>query len=146
MATEQKSRVLIAVTERGPVQRIWQAMLDSLHDTNDSDIVAVFVADDRWERAASLPFTREVLLISGRTCDFTPNRAREIVRETAGEIRSELETLAAESGRHVTFEILPAGDQPRVEQLISQTGCVVIAPSELAGSPIHVAFDRLECE
>ena len=146
MPGDEKRCVLIALTEQGPVRQIWQTLLDLLSEGNDSEVVALFVTDDRWDRAASLPFTREVLLISGSSRDFTPQMAREIVHETAAEIRSELEALAAEAGYRFTFEIVPTGDQTQVEQLTSGTVNVVIVSSELAGSPLHSAFEKICCD
>jgi len=67
-------RVIIAVTELAPVQQMWGEALQFL-DESRAEIHAVFVEDERWYRAASLPFTREISRVSGVTADFTMQRA-----------------------------------------------------------------------
>jgi len=147
MATrDSKSRVLIALTETGSVRRLWQAMQRLEKNLAEAEIVALFIADERWHRAACLPVSREVLLISGTSREFTPQRARQIVDEAADRTRSELESLASEAGSPLSFEILSVADRARIASLIKGTTNLVIAPAELAGSEIHAEWQRLACE
>ena len=145
-AGNTRRRVLIALTETGSVRRLWQALNEILREVPDSEILAIFLADDNWHRAASLPFTREVLMHSGAVRDFTPQRAREIVDEAAGRTRSELETLASESGSSFTFQIVTTTNEAQLEGLAIEAGSLVVAPSELAGSRVHALLERLSCE
>lgn len=62
--TEMRLRIVIAVTETTPVARLWEAALRLLRDT-PAELTALYVQDDRWRRAASLPFTREILRSGG---------------------------------------------------------------------------------
>ena len=121
---KDKRRVLIALTESGPVRHLWQALSQTLSEVSDSEIVAIFFADDSWHRAASLPFTREVLISTGAIRDFTPQRAREIVDELARRTRSELETLASESGSSFTFQIVTTASEAQLEGLAIEAGSV----------------------
>lgn len=145
-AAKDRRRVLIALTETGPVRRLWQALNEILRELPESEILAIFFPDDNWNRAASLPFTREVLISTGAIRDFTPQRAREIVDELARRARSELEALASESGSSLTFQIVTTASEAQLEGLAIEAGSVVVAPSELAGSPAHALFERLSCK
>jgi len=88
-------RVIIAVTELAPVQQMWGEALQFL-DESRAEIHAVFVEDERWYRAASLPFTREISRVSGVTADFTMQRAIEVHEEAIDRTQQQLQQLATE--------------------------------------------------
>ncbi len=138
-------RVLMAVTETGPIRRMWQETLEIL-DRGEMEVVALFIADERWDRAASLPFTREILLVSGAVRDFTAERAREVTGEAAERARKELEGLAAEANFPVVFEDLSRSNHEKIISLISDGNSVVVAPSSIIGTPVYAVFKKLPCE
>jgi hypothetical protein len=90
---ENNNRILLLLTEQSPMQRLWQVVEQQLSDTH-SEIVALFVNDERWRRAASLPFTREISRVSGTHREFTAQRAAEIDRHIIGRVQSRLRELA----------------------------------------------------
>ena len=85
---ESKRRIVIAVTETTPVQRLWGAAMRVLEDS-PGELVTLFVAEDRWRRVASLPFTREISR-TGRVADFTHNRAKQIQKDAVARTRPRL--------------------------------------------------------
>ena len=70
------TRVLIAVTEFSPVDKLWRAALDIIAES-PGELLAVFVSEDHWHRAASLPFTLEISRLSGAGAKFTQQRAEQ---------------------------------------------------------------------
>ena len=81
---EGQVRILIAVTETSPVADLWRAALTRRE--GDAELIALFLSDDRWHRAASLPFTREISRL-GAVADFTRQRADQLYRESVERIR-----------------------------------------------------------
>ena len=75
--TDDKLRVVIAVTASSPLAALWHAAMNLL-DESPGQLVALFIDDDRWQRAASLPFTREISRIGGAVADFTVQRAEQV--------------------------------------------------------------------
>jgi hypothetical protein len=137
-------RVLIAVTELAPVQQMWGEALQFL-DESRAELHALFVEDQRWHRAASLPFTREISRVSGMAADFTLQRAIEVHREAVNRAQQQLHQLAAEAERELSFEVLPETDQERIKDLVAGAQCVVIAPAALADEPAFKELMELGC-
>jgi len=135
-------RVIIAVTELAPVQQMWGEALQFL-DESRAEIHAVFVEDERWYRAASLPFTREISRVSGVTADFTMQRAIEVHEEAIDRTQQQLQQLATEAEHELAFEVLPESDQERIRDLVAGTQCVVIAPA-LADQPLFIVVAACE--
>jgi hypothetical protein len=98
-------RVLLAVTEASPVESLWQALLDAVEDARPA-VVTVFVREEQWRRAASLPFTREIFRLGGSQSDFTHRRAQEVSLDTALRVRQRLEQLASETRLELQFEVV----------------------------------------
>ena len=98
-------RVLLAVTETSPVEAVWQALVDAVEDAR-AEVVTVFVRDEHWRRAASLPLTREISRLSGSQAAFTHRRARQVSMDTALRVRQRLEQLASETRLELVFEVV----------------------------------------
>lgn len=136
-------RVVIAVTELAPVQQMWGEALQFLEQSR-TELHALFVEDQRWHRAASLPFTREISRLSGMDTDFTLQRAIEVHEEAIDRAQKQLQQLAAESDHELAFEVLPESDRGRIRDLVADVQCVVIAPA-LADQPVFNELQKLSC-
>jgi len=139
-----KLRILIALTESSPVPRLWKAALDRRAD-RPADLVTLFLQDERWLRAASLPFTREFPRSGGRSLNFTHQRAREIGQETARQAKKLIEQLAAKSKTRVAFETLSERDRPRLVEIIGEHQSILIAADAITTLPVYVHFVELGC-
>ena len=137
-------RILIALTESSPVPRLWRAALDKRAD-RPADLVTLFLQDERWLRAASLPFTREYPRSGGRPANFTHQRAREIGQETARQAKKLIEQLAAKSKTRVAFETLSERDRPRLVEIIGEHQSILIASDAITTLPVYVHFVELGC-
>jgi hypothetical protein len=98
-------RVLLAVTETSPIESLWQSLVDAVEDGR-AEIVTVFVRDEQWRRAASLPFTREISRLSGSQAAFTHRRARQVSLEAAVRVQRQLQQLAEEMRLELEFEVV----------------------------------------
>ena len=137
-------RVLIAVTESGMARALWRAALKHAAET-PRDLVAVFVQDDRWQRAASLPFTREVPRTGGAATDFTRQRARQVDADTVMRTRREIEALAAEARLTAGFETLAESELVRLEELVAVDKSLLVVPAMLKRRPAFDVLTRLKC-
>lgn len=142
--SDDRIRVVIAVTESSPLPALWRAAMDLMSES-PAELVACFVDDDRWRRAASLPFTREVSRVSGAMADFTVQRAEELNREAITRMRQRIEKLASQAELALAFEVLPESDQQRIEELVGTSRNVLIAPSFIRTRPIYTRLNRLDC-
>ncbi len=140
----EKRRILLAITEASPLPDLWRAVVDYLAGAH-GELTTVFVSDDRWHRAASLPFTREVSKVSGDSEDFTRERARQIDEDTVGRTHRELEKLASEAELSFAFEVLPEHDASKLREIVSVQHDVLILPSFLKSRPIYAELTRLKC-
>ncbi|MBT8082289.1 MAG: hypothetical protein KJP08_06050 [Gammaproteobacteria bacterium] len=98
-------RILLAVTETSPVETLWQSLLDAVENSR-AEVVTVFVRDEHWRRAASLPFTREISRLSGLQAEFTHRRARQVSLATAVRVQQRLEHLASKTRLKLEFEVV----------------------------------------
>ncbi len=135
-------RVLLAVSEASPPDKLWHAVVEYIADDR-AEIVTVVVRDDRWHRAATLPFTREISRFSGLDEDFTRQRADQVRTAMAGRALMRIRELAEETELELVFEVLCEHDAEQTEQLASLQGDVLIAPSALEGWPLFPALARL---
>ena len=140
--TQQVRRVLLAVTETSPVEKLWQALVDCVAGGH-AEVITVFVSDDRWRRAASLPFTREISRLSGVHADFTRRRAEHIDEDAVERARERIGELAASKGLELVFELLPEHETTRVREVVRMEQDVLIAPSVLEGRPVFTELARL---
>ncbi len=156
----EKRRILLAITEASPLQDLWRAVIDYLEGAH-GELTTVFFSDDRWHRAASLPFTREVSKVSGDSENFTRERAQQIDEDTVGRTHRELEKLASEAElpfafevlpEHdastelpFAFEVLPEHDMSKLREIVSVQHDVLILPSFLKSRPIYAELTRVKC-
>ena len=140
--SDEAMRVVIAVTESSSLQALWRAALDTAKES-EAKIVAVYLHDERWQQAASLPFTREISRI-GSVADFTAQRAEQLLSETVSRLKEQMQKLAIEADLEIEFEVLPESDRMRAQALIGEGKNVLIAPSYLADRPIYTELAQLD--
>lgn len=136
-------RVVIAVTETSPVAELWEAALHARSDARD-EFVVVFFHDERWHRAASLPFTREVSVAGGADSDFTVQRAQQLLNDAEDNLRKTIDELASRAGLSVAFETLSEQDEEKAQSLLGGEISAVVGPSALARHPVLVELRRLD--
>jgi hypothetical protein len=136
MQAEQgsKRRALLVVTETSPLDKLWRALLDDLADAQ-ADVIAVFVSDDRWTRAASLPFTKEISRLSGGSEIFTARRAEQVVGDMVERVQQRIRQLAADRQVRLVFEILHEQEPSRIREFVRIEHDVLIVPSVLRHWP-----------
>ncbi len=135
-------RILLAVTETSPVERLWQSLIDQVADAR-AEVVTIIVSDDSWRRAASLPFTREISRISGVQAAFTHHRAEQVSADATGRAREQLESLARDSQLELEFEVVSEDEDARVATVVTVERDILIAPSVLEGKPLFTKLARL---
>ncbi len=140
--SDERARILIAVTEASPVAELWQAALNRRH--RDAELIALFVSNDRWHRAASLPFTREISRL-GAVADFTRQRADQIYSESVARIRRTIVELAEQADLALAFEELSERNAARLDELAAGAHSVLIASSHITREPIYAHISRLHC-
>ena len=145
MQAEQgsKRRVLLVVTETSPLEKLWHALLDDLADAQ-AEVVAVFVSDDRWSRAASLPFTREISRLSGGSEVFTARRAEQVFGDMVERVQQRIRQLAAERQLQLVFEILNTQEPNRIREFVRIEHDLLVAPSVLQYWPDFADLARPE--
>jgi len=142
--SERNGRVLIAITEFSPVDVLWRAALRRIGDTQ-VELLALYFSEDHWQRAASLPFTREISRVSGARMEFTQQRAEQLHREAIDRARELTKRLAAESNRTFGFEVLSSKDIDRLKDFVAGTGSILIASSPITRLPFFPLISNLDC-
>ena len=104
----------------------------------------MFVSDDRWIRAASLPFTREISRLSGGSEVFTARRAEQVVGEIVNRVQQRIRQLAADRQMQLVFEILHAQEPGPIREFVRIEHDVLIAPSVLKYWPDFADLARPE--
>lgn len=137
-------RIILAVTERSPLPALWRVAKQHLEHPQD-EVITLLLRDDRWQRAASLPFTREVSRISGAHRDFTQWRAAQIDDEAAARLAHQLQRLAEHAKRQIDFEVLPERNVADVLEQHSIAADVLIASAELKRCPVYAKLVELRC-
>lgn len=138
------TRVLIAVTEFSPVDKLWRAALDIIAES-PGELLAVFVSEDHWHRAASLPFTLEISRLSGAGAKFTQQRAEQVRREAIQRTRALMTQLAANANLALAFEVLAGSDTTRFLKLATGPRSVLVVPSILARRPLYAELKKTNC-
>jgi hypothetical protein len=142
--SERTDRVLIAITEFSPVDVLWRAALQRIGDTQ-VELLALYFSEDHWQRAASLPFTREISRVSGARMKFTRQRAEQLNSEAIDRAREITQRLAAESNRSFGFEVLSGKDIARLKDFVAGTGSILIATSPITRLPFFPLISSLNC-
>lgn len=143
-ASKERARISIALTEKSPTKELWRAAMEHLADPG-AELTVLFVTDDRWHRAASLPVTREISRIGGVIAEFTLHRAEQLSGEAIVRARRRIEELAAEAGLALGFEVLSESDQERFRELVAGARNILIAPSFISSRPLFTRVTELEC-
>ena len=140
--SDQQLRVVIAITESTPIPSLWRAAMQAI-GASPAEIVALFLHDERWQRAASLPFTREISAI-GRIADFTLHRADQLLSDTAAKTQKRIEQLATEADVTCEFRVMPESDASLPKAVTGRGKCVLIAPSFFTERPFYPALAALD--
>ena len=140
---ERQRRVVIAVTESCPLSDLWRTAVQAAGDS-PNEIVALFLDDERWQHAASLPFTREISRVGGSTADFTSDRAKQLLTDTISRMQEQIDRLASESGVAAKIVVVPDSEQERARSFISRSTSIVIASPALTDHPIYAELTRQE--
>jgi hypothetical protein len=134
---EKRERVVIAVTESSSIADLWETAMETISGDN-TELVVIFLHDERWHRAASLPFTQEISQVGGGASDFTLQRAEQLLAEKAENLRKNIERLAKRADLSVAFQVLPETDQAQTRTLVSGNVNVVVGPAMLARHPVFL--------
>ncbi len=134
-------RVILAVTESSRVSDLWRIAMRSLEEPQ-AEFIALFLHDERWHRAASLPFTREISKAGGGSTDFTSQRAEQLFSETVARMREDIDALAVEAGVKIDFEALPEADLARTRWIVEGEEIVIVAPAEMTRHPVLTELER----
>jgi hypothetical protein len=141
---DSHQRIVIALTESSSTDSLWRAAIEASRDS-DSELVALFIDDERWELAASLPFTREISRFGGTPVDFTIQRARAVAAEFLLRRRGEMQRLADEAGVKLVFETLRESDLGGLSAVLGRGRVLLIADAPLASRPVYAQLSRFEC-
>lgn len=136
--------MLIAITEQSPVHVLWRAALRRL-GREHRELTAVYLSEDHWQRAASLPFTREISRVSGTTVEFTLQRASEVHDDAIMRARNVVNKLASDARLTPAFEVLVGSDVSKARELLEGAGNLLIAPSIIRRRPIFAEFEKFGC-
>lgn len=139
---ERHERVIIALTEASSIAALWEAAMQASSDTN-TELLVIFLHDERWQRAASLPFTREISQVGGNARDFTLQRAEQVLDEKAGTLRKSIEKRAERAGLTTAFQVLPETDQAQTRTLLAGETNIVVGPSALAQHPVFLELQSI---
>lgn len=143
--TNDLRRILLAVTETSPLTRLWPVVAEHFVDTR-GELITIFISDNRWRRAASLPFTREISRIGRTNVKFTPMRAEQIDKDVVDRTRLQLQRLAEEAKLQFVFEVLRDHQTAQLHELVSVEHDILIIPSHLRDWPVYAEFARLNCQ
>ncbi|MGB5256957.1 MAG: hypothetical protein WBN44_06855 [Woeseiaceae bacterium] len=137
-------RIFLAVAEANSVPVLWRAVTEHLRD-EDTEILTMIISDDRWRRAASLPFTREILRVGGKTAEFTVTRAEQLDKTTLAVIQQRIRQHARNTNVRFVFETLSEHEAVRIHDPLPRENDVLIAPTSLKGRPFHKHLATLKC-
>jgi hypothetical protein len=143
--TESRTSVLVVITETSPVEALWRAALDRAREAG-SELNILIVRDERWHRAASLPFTSEIPRLGGPRRKFTAERAEALVGEAIARLRGIAQALAAESRVQCHYHVVTETVFPELEGLVVGRRSVLVASSDLETLPIFEQARGLRCE
>jgi hypothetical protein len=138
----ENERVIIALTEASAIADLWDAAMQVISDTS-TELLVVFLHDERWHRAASLPFTREISQVGGSERDFTLQRAEQVLEEKASTLRKSIEERAESAGLTAAFQVLSETDQVRTRTLLASDTNIVVGPSALAQHPVFLELQSI---
>ena len=135
----------MALTETSPIDVLWRVTLERLQNP-EIEFLTLYISDDRWQRAASLPFTREIPRFGGMSSVFTIEQARRIHEAAVERARERMEQLAAEAKRRLIFEALSETDEQRLREIVGKRDSILIVPSYLVKQPIFSCLSESGCQ
>ena len=141
--TEGRTRIVIAVTEPAEVGGLWETAMQRLGE-HKSELLAVFLNDERWLRAASLPFTREFSRFGGAAADFTPARAERLSRDTIADVERSIRELATKASLPLSFRVLSDAESSRIVDVVGEGNTLFIASSRLASQPVYAVLTKTQ--
>ena len=144
MPAESRTRIIITLTETSPIDVLWSVALERL-TSPETELLTLYIADDRWQRAASLPFTQEIPRLGGVPAVFTMQRAQRLHDAAVARARQRMQQLAAEAKRRLEFEILSEPDEKRLRELVGERDSILIAPSLIRKQPIFAQLSTIGC-
>jgi len=144
MQGDPESRIIIALTETAPIDALWSVTLERL-TSPETELLTLYIADDRWQRAASLSFTQEIPRLGGMPVVFTKQRAKTIHDAAVARARERMQQLAEEAKRRLSFEILSETDDRRLRELVGERQSILIAPSLITKQPIFAHLAKTGC-
>ena len=145
--TQKKSelrRIMLAITESSSLSELWAAVEAHLA-SEPAELITLYLSDDRWHRAASLPFTREITRLGGRSADFTPQRADQVGKDAMNRAHAQLRQLATAARIELAFEMLQESELARLQEFVTSESDVLIAPAFFKGQPVYAELSRLKC-
>jgi hypothetical protein len=134
---------VIAVTETSLVPPLWDVAMQLLRES-PGELVTLFVEEDHWHRAASLPFTREIPRVGGASADFTQQRAEQLHKKAISRARQRIQQLADEADISPEFTVMPERDASRIRDMVAASNVLVI-PSIIRDRPIFAKLSKLDC-
>lgn len=143
-STSETRRVMLAVTETSSLQDLWHAAMEQLAGER-TELITVFVRDDRWRRAASLPFTEEISRTGGGSINFTLQRAEQVDSDAVTRTQGRLQQLATEAEIQLAFEIIAEHEAIRIHEFVRSESDLIIAPSFFKKRPFYSELSRLKC-
>ena len=144
MSREDRPRVIVALTETTSIDTLWRAVSQRIQHP-DTELVTVFIADDRWRRAASLPFTREIPRSGGSSADFSMQRAEQIHKAAVQQAYERMKQLAASAQRQLSFKVLKEPNEQGVREVIGEGVSIIVAPALISKTPIYLHFSQFDC-
>ena len=145
--TQKKSelrRIMLAITESSSLSDLWAAVENHL-TSEPAELITLYLSDDRWHRAASLPFTREITRFGGRRAEFTPQRADQVGQDAMQRAYAQLRQLATDASIELAFEMLQENELTRLQEFVTSESDVLIAPAFFKGQPVYAELTRLKC-
>ena len=145
--TQRKSelrRIMLAISESSSVEELWSAVEEHLA-SEPAELITLYLTDDRWRRAASLPFTREIARLGGRSADFTPQRADQVGEDAVQRAHARLRQLATAARIELAFELLQENELTRLQDFVTSESDVLIAPAIFKRQPVYTELTRLKC-
>lgn len=142
-ATSERTRIVLAVPESSRVDRLWAAAEEAIRGI-EAELVVLLLSDDRWQRAASLPFTQEISRIGGRYSAFTRQRAQRIASEAIARTQTALSDLAGKARLQCSFCALSESQPDSIHEFVA-AGTVFVAPSSIKGLSLYASIEKSGC-
>lgn len=138
-----KTRIVLVVTEASPVDRLWAAAEEAIRGT-EAEVLVLLLSDDRWVRAASLPFTQEISRIGAKVSAFTHQRARQIASEATARTQTTLQELAGRAKVSCSFRALSESEPDHIREFVAASS-LFVAPSTIRTLSVFASLEQSGC-